>query len=168
LYQKSMYTKMFIVEQLFDVDVRCLMLASIKADRRLPHWWCTVMLVVVRSLLFIVVQFTKTIICQSHLCPLPLHVAPVYWTYDFALRMYPLPDLIVCADKYDPFTSTQVECTVTNPVCGLNYSVPSFLTYFIFRALVLLIEWQEGHPSCKKPAAEVQTDCPLETQPFLD
>jgi len=63
-----------------------------------------------------VMQFTKTIICQSHLCPLPLHVAPVYWTYDFTLRMYPLPDLIVCADKYDPFTSTQVECTVTNPV----------------------------------------------------
>jgi len=70
----------------------------------------------VMSIVLCVMQFTKTIICQSHLCPLPLHVAPVYWTYDFALHMYPLPDLIVCADKYDPFTSTQVECTVTNPV----------------------------------------------------
>lgn len=72
-----------------------------------------------------VTQFTKTVICQSHLCPLPLHVAPVYWTYDFTLRMYPLPDLIVCADKYDPFTSTQVECTVTNPV-RVNYFLFGF------------------------------------------
>ena len=61
-------------------------------------------------------QFAKTIICQAHLCPLPLHVEPVYWAYDNALRTYPLPDLIVCADKYDAFAVTQVDCTVTNPV----------------------------------------------------
>jgi len=66
------------------------------------------------------VQFAKTIVCQSHLCPLPLHVEPIYWTYDNALRTYPLPDVIVCADKYDPFTVTQVECTVTNPVQKLQ------------------------------------------------
>lgn len=72
-------------------------------------------------------QFAKTIICQGHLCPLPLHVEPVYWAYDDALRVYPLPDLIVCADKYDPFASTQVECTITNPVS--IYGVVS-LKYF--------------------------------------
>jgi len=65
-----------------------------------------------------VFQFTKTLVCQGHLCPLPLHVEPVYWAHDNALRLYPLPDLIVCADKYDPFTSTQVNCTVINPVCA--------------------------------------------------
>lgn len=61
-------------------------------------------------------QFAKSVVCQSHLCPLPLHVSPVYWSYDNALRLYPLPDVLVTADKFDPFSVTQVDCTVVNPV----------------------------------------------------
>ena len=61
-------------------------------------------------------QFAKTLVCQGHLCPLPLHVAPVYWNYDNALRLYPLPDLVVCADKYDPFSEAESDCNVINPV----------------------------------------------------
>lgn len=62
-------------------------------------------------------QFAKTLISQGHLCPLPLHVCPVYWPYDNGLRLYPLPDLVVCADKFDPFHTTSADCTVMNPVC---------------------------------------------------
>lgn len=61
-------------------------------------------------------QFCKTVVSQGHLCPLPLHVCPVYWAYDNGLQLYPLPDLVVCADKYDPFHSKSVDCTVLNPV----------------------------------------------------
>ncbi|XP_053376311.1 DNA polymerase epsilon subunit 2-like [Mercenaria mercenaria] len=60
-------------------------------------------------------HFTKTLVCQGHLTPLPLHVSPVYWAYDCGLRLYPLPDLVICADKHDPFHSTSVDCTVLNP-----------------------------------------------------
>ncbi|XP_050406951.2 DNA polymerase epsilon subunit 2 [Patella vulgata] len=60
-------------------------------------------------------HFAKSIISQGHLCPLPLHVCPTYWAYDRSLRIYPLPDLVICADKCDPFTTTQVECTIMNP-----------------------------------------------------
>ncbi|XP_025103951.1 DNA polymerase epsilon subunit 2-like isoform X1 [Pomacea canaliculata] len=60
-------------------------------------------------------HFTKSVISQAHLCPLPLHVCPVYWAYDAGLRLYPLPDLVVCADKFDPFTQSHADCTVTNP-----------------------------------------------------
>ena len=67
-------------------------------------------------LAFTFLQFAKTLICQGHLCPLPLHVAPVYWAYDNALRLYPIPDLIVCADKYDPFSESQMDTHVVNPV----------------------------------------------------
>ena len=74
-------------------------------------------------------QFSKTVICQAHLCPLPLHVEPIFWAYDNALRVYPLPDLIICADKYDPYSETQVECTVANPV-SLNLFI--LLNLFIF------------------------------------
>nr|XP_022334080.1 DNA polymerase epsilon subunit 2-like [Crassostrea virginica] len=60
-------------------------------------------------------HFAKTLISQAHLCPLPLHVCPVYWPHDTGLRLYPLPDLVVCADKFDPFHTTTAECTVLNP-----------------------------------------------------
>lgn len=59
-------------------------------------------------------HLVKTLLSQAHLCPLPLHVRPVYWRYDHALRLYPLPDLVVLGDKCDPFTDTQDDCTITN------------------------------------------------------
>uniref|UniRef100_A0A8D0G7S3 DNA polymerase epsilon subunit n=1 Tax=Sphenodon punctatus TaxID=8508 RepID=A0A8D0G7S3_SPHPU len=60
-------------------------------------------------------HFVKTILSQGHLTPLPLYVSPVYWAYDYALRTYPLPDLIVFADKYDPFTVPNTDCLCINP-----------------------------------------------------
>lgn len=60
-------------------------------------------------------HFVKTILSQGHLTPLPLYVCPVYWAYDYALRVYPVPDLLVIADKYDPFTLTNTECLCINP-----------------------------------------------------
>ncbi|TSW08324.1 DNA polymerase epsilon subunit 2 [Bagarius yarrelli] len=48
-------------------------------------------------------HFVKTILSQGHLTPLPLYVSPVYWAYDYALRVYPVPDVVIFADKYDPF-----------------------------------------------------------------
>ncbi|KAL2099287.1 hypothetical protein ACEWY4_005767 [Coilia grayii] len=60
-------------------------------------------------------HFVKTILCQGHLSSLPLYVSPVYWAYDYALRVYPVPDVIVFADKYDPFTITNTDCLCINP-----------------------------------------------------
>uniref|UniRef100_A0A670Y1Q0 DNA polymerase II subunit 2 n=1 Tax=Pseudonaja textilis TaxID=8673 RepID=A0A670Y1Q0_PSETE len=66
-------------------------------------------------------HFVKTILSQGHLTPLPLNVSPVYWAYDYTLRTYPLPDLIVFADKYDPFTVTNTDCLCINPVRSCLY-----------------------------------------------
>lgn len=70
-------------------------------------------------------HFVKTIFSQSHLCPLPIHSRPIYWMYDHALMLYPLPDLVVIGDKCDPYTVTLQECTVTNPGsfprCGFEF-----------------------------------------------
>ena len=60
-------------------------------------------------------HFIKTLQAQAHFCPLPLHVRPVYWAYDNALRIYPLPDMIICADKYDPYSIENNGCTFLNP-----------------------------------------------------
>ncbi|NXD70707.1 DPOE2 polymerase, partial [Eolophus roseicapillus] len=60
-------------------------------------------------------HFVKTILSQGHLTPLPLYVSPVYWAYDYSLRVYPVPDVLVIADKYDPFTVTNTDCVCINP-----------------------------------------------------
>ena len=59
-------------------------------------------------------HLAKTLTSQFHLCPLPLHVQPIYWQYDHSLRLYPLPDLIVLGDSSKPFTGTELECQITN------------------------------------------------------
>uniref|UniRef100_A0A7N6FET6 DNA polymerase epsilon subunit n=1 Tax=Anabas testudineus TaxID=64144 RepID=A0A7N6FET6_ANATE len=60
-------------------------------------------------------HFVKTILSQGHLTPLPLYVSPVFWAYDYSLRVYPVPDVIVFADKYDPFCITNTDCLCVNP-----------------------------------------------------
>ena len=44
-------------------------------------------------------QLVESILDQGHLCPLPLHVRPVYWDLDYTLRLSPLPHLVQRIDK---------------------------------------------------------------------
>jgi DNA polymerase epsilon subunit 2 len=60
-------------------------------------------------------HLVKTLMDQSHLCPLPMTVQPVYWNYDNALRLYPLPDLLILGDYYDQFHYRYQNCAVLNP-----------------------------------------------------
>lgn len=39
-------------------------------------------------------QVIKTILDQGHLCPLTDNQQPVFWEFDHALRLHPLPDLV--------------------------------------------------------------------------
>lgn len=49
---------------------------------------------------------SRTIIDQGHLCPLPISMQPIYWEYDHALRLSPMPDVIVIAEDEDQYTYT--------------------------------------------------------------
>lgn len=60
-------------------------------------------------------HFVKTLVTQGHLAPLPLHICPTYWDFDRSMYLYPLPDLVVTADKFDPFIESELECKVINP-----------------------------------------------------
>ena len=73
-------------------------------------------------------HFAKTITCQGHLAPLPLHTCPVHWDFDRALHLYPLPDLIITADKYEPFIAENLGCKVINPGPFAKHDF-SFKTY---------------------------------------
>ncbi|XP_043258078.1 DNA polymerase epsilon subunit 2 [Colletes gigas] len=60
-------------------------------------------------------HYAKSIICQSHLTPLNLSITPVYWKHDHALQIYPTPDIIVAADKFEAYATTYSDCHVINP-----------------------------------------------------
>ena len=39
-------------------------------------------------------HLARTVVDQSHLCPLPLVRQPVYWAHDVGLRLFPVPDVV--------------------------------------------------------------------------
>lgn len=46
-------------------------------------------------------QLVSSILEQGHLCPLPLHVRPIYWDLDYTLRLTPLPHLVRLGAVFD-------------------------------------------------------------------
>ncbi|CAB3237840.1 unnamed protein product [Arctia plantaginis] len=60
-------------------------------------------------------HLTKTLLSQCCLLPTSLRVQPVYWRHASALNLYPLPDLVVVADHFQPFTRSYKGCHVMNP-----------------------------------------------------
>ncbi|GAA5982326.1 hypothetical protein JCM5350_006145 [Sporobolomyces pararoseus] len=57
----------------------------------------------------------QTILDQAHLAPLPLPIRPVFWEFDHALRLYPMPTTLVLADSFDPYKLVYEQCLVFNP-----------------------------------------------------
>lgn len=60
-------------------------------------------------------HLVKTVVDQAHLCPLPLHVSPIYWEFDHALRLYPVPDVMILADKFDSYRHVYSGSLAFNP-----------------------------------------------------
>ncbi|CAH8509946.1 unnamed protein product [Dicrocoelium dendriticum] len=50
---------------------------------------------------------------QAHLLPLMGHIAPVYWAFDQALSLQPLPDLVVAVE---PQSLADLNSTTANPI----------------------------------------------------
>ncbi|GAQ80362.1 DNA polymerase epsilon subunit B2 [Klebsormidium nitens] len=73
-------------------------------------------------------QLAVTVLQQSHLCPLPLQVQPIFWEYDHALRLYPLPDVLVLADRAE-----QKEFVYENVVCFNPGSFANDSSFVIYR-----------------------------------
>jgi len=73
-------------------------------------------------------HLVKTVIDQAHLAPLPADKRPIYWNYDHALRLYPLPDLLVLADCVDQYEWPYEGVKAINP--GTFAHDFSFVVYF--------------------------------------
>ena len=52
---------------------------------------------------------------QGHLCPLPLNTQPIYWNYDQALAVYPLPHAMILADSIDNYSWKYENTQTFNP-----------------------------------------------------
>ncbi|KAL3187178.1 hypothetical protein MRX96_025906 [Rhipicephalus microplus] len=59
--------------------------------------------------------YTRSLAANAHLSPVSPGVTPVYWEWDFALWLHPLPDAVVCFDACDAFTVEHAGCVFFNP-----------------------------------------------------
>jgi DNA polymerase epsilon subunit 2 len=73
-------------------------------------------------------HLVKTLIDQAHLSPLTMEKRPIYWNYDHALRLYPLPDVLVLADCVDQYEWPYEGVKALNP--GTFAHDYSFVVYF--------------------------------------
>ncbi|XP_055696235.1 DNA polymerase epsilon subunit 2 [Lutzomyia longipalpis] len=73
-------------------------------------------------------HIARTLVCQGTLAPMHMNVMPIYWQYDAALSLYPLPDLIVLGDSTKSFTTDLQGCTILN-VGSFSKSNFSFKVY---------------------------------------
>ena len=58
---------------------------------------------------------------------MPLTSRPIHWNYDHALRLYPLPTMVVLADHTEPYHWNYKDCLAINP--GSFSSDFSFMVY---------------------------------------
>ncbi|KAI1321746.1 DNA-directed DNA polymerase epsilon, subunit B [Mortierella claussenii] len=60
-------------------------------------------------------QLVRTIIDGAHLSPLPLTTRQVTWAYDHSLRIYPIPDALILADRFEAYNFKYQKCHCMNP-----------------------------------------------------
>ncbi|KAJ1669021.1 DNA-directed DNA polymerase epsilon, subunit B, partial [Coemansia sp. RSA 25] len=58
----------------------------------------------------IVKHLVRTIVDEGHLCPLPQRIRPIYWAHDHAMRVYPIPDVLILADRFDSYSINYEGC----------------------------------------------------------
>ncbi len=51
----------------------------------------------------------RTLLEQSHLCPVPQSICPLYWNLDQAMYLYPIPDVLILGDSYDQYVVRERE-----------------------------------------------------------
>ena len=79
-----------------------------------------------------------TLLQQSHLCPVPLEAQPVFWNFDHALHLYPIPDVLVLADRVPcasfgfpamPADQAEQSCVCLNPVSATQSPIALHRTH---------------------------------------
>ncbi|GJQ78353.1 Pole2 [Trypoxylus dichotomus] len=76
-------------------------------------------------------SLTRTIVSQGHLSPLSLNALTVHWNFDYTLRLYPLPHLIVVGDKAESYQGSYKGCQLVNPgsFCDSGFQFKCYIPY---------------------------------------
>ena len=77
-------------------------------------------------------NFTRTIIDQGHLSPLPMATNPIYWQHDQTMRLYPLPDIVITGDNFTSYQKQYLNCRVANPG-----SFPTDFNFLVYRPVYI-------------------------------
>ncbi|KAL6047387.1 DNA polymerase epsilon subunit 2 [Balamuthia mandrillaris] len=80
-----------------------------------------------------------TLLGQATMCPLSLMVRPVYWKYDFALGLYPVPDMFVMADDGTNLTET----TMAGCNCVSLASFDPSFSFVVYRPSLRQVEFSQ-------------------------
>ena len=56
-------------------------------------------------------ELVSTQLRQGHLCPMSLDDQPVFWEFDHALSLYPVPQAFVMADRTEAAQTTYEDLT---------------------------------------------------------
>eukprot|EP00755_Sulcionema_specki_P008744 Sspe_Gene.41776::Locus_20224_Transcript_1_1_Confidence_1.000_Length_2081::g.41776::m.41776/K02325/POLE2; DNA polymerase epsilon subunit 2 len=72
-------------------------------------------------------SLVKTVADQGHLCPLPPRTSGVMWSLDHVMRLYPLPHLVVLADRDKAWETSYAGCLFLSP--GSFARTGSFFLY---------------------------------------
>ncbi|KAI9490313.1 DNA polymerase alpha/epsilon subunit B-domain-containing protein [Zychaea mexicana] len=83
-------------------------------------------------------HLVRTVIDQGHLCPVPLTVKPIYWAFDHALRLYPLPHALILADQCESFGLTYEG---THCICPGSFPTSDFSWRTYYPATRLSEKW---------------------------
>jgi DNA polymerase epsilon subunit 2 len=59
-------------------------------------------------------HLVKTMVDQAHLSPVPVTVTPIYWMHDHALRLFPLPDVVVACDSSESWETEYLQAAFLN------------------------------------------------------
>mmetsp|Transcript_58691 Transcript_58691/g.132296 ORF Transcript_58691/g.132296 Transcript_58691/m.132296 type:complete len:550 (+) Transcript_58691:51-1700(+) len=73
-------------------------------------------------------EMVRFLLDQGHLVPLPLEESNIMWSFDHALRLYPLPHAVFVGGVSQPFDCTYQECKFTS--VGPFHRDASFYAYY--------------------------------------
>lgn len=86
-----------------------------------------------------------TLIDQGHLSLHPLATQPVYWEYDYALRLNPTPDALILAEDHEAYSCEYNGAFVFNPG---SFGIDG--VFSVFRPSTKRMEVSSIHPMVER------------------
>ena len=78
-----------------------------------------------------------SIIANEHLCPIPNTARPITWQLDAALRLHPMPDALVLADRCEAYEARKEGLLSVNPS-----PFPVDFSFVCYQPMEDILDWK--------------------------